>query len=114
VRILQEVGKWMDRFGESVWGTSPASIPQPAWGRCTTKGGKVYLHVFEWPQDERLVVAGLERNVKKASLLGDPTGAALTCERNEAGEWVIGLSPVDLPAAALDEHDTVIVLETGE
>ena len=41
------------------------------WGRSTTKGDTIYLHVFDWPKDGKLVVEKLDKPVKKAWLLSD-------------------------------------------
>ena len=45
--ILKEIGAWMDKNGESVYGCGPATLDKPDWGRYTQKGGKLYAHVFE-------------------------------------------------------------------
>jgi len=72
VRILQEVGKWMNKYGESIYGTKGSAIGRLPWGRCTAKPDKLYLHIFEWPSDERLTVPKVGDKAKKAYLLADP------------------------------------------
>lgn len=47
VKILNEIGGWMDRNGESIYGCGISSLPKPEWGRYTQKGNVVYAHVFE-------------------------------------------------------------------
>ena len=71
VDILHQVGEWMGRNGESIYGTSPCPLGQLPWGRCTVKGEKLYLHVFDWPKDQELSMAGLKNEVKRAYLLAD-------------------------------------------
>jgi len=59
VRDLQAVGAWMKANGDAIYGTTADSLKQPpAWGRVTQKGGIRYLHVFAWPADGKLSVAG--------------------------------------------------------
>jgi alpha-L-fucosidase len=111
VRILQEVGKWMDRYGESIYGTAGSPIGRPAWGRCTAKDNKLYLHIFEWPTDEQLVVPKVKGKVKRAYLLADPDKTELSWEHK--GELIIKLSTIGMPPKALDSSDTVVVLETA-
>ncbi len=100
---LEEIGRWMDRNGQSIYGTTASPFKKLAWGRCTQKPGKLYLHVFDWPADGKLVVPGLGNRVGKASLLA--TGETLETARD--GSNVV----VNLPAKALDPIDTVVVLE---
>jgi alpha-L-fucosidase len=110
VRILQEVGKWMDKYGQSIYGTRGSPIGRPNWGRCTAKDNKLYLHIFEWPNDERLVVPNVKAQVKRAYLLADPDKTELPFE--DKGNIVVKLQTIDLPQQTLDSRDTVVVLET--
>ena len=50
---------------------------QPKWGRSTTKGDTIYLHVFDWPKDGKLAVEKLAKPVKKAWLLSRPREEAV-------------------------------------
>lgn len=47
VEILAEIGRWMDRNGESIYGCGPAGMEKPDYGRITRKGDTLYFHVFE-------------------------------------------------------------------
>jgi alpha-L-fucosidase len=104
--ILEKVGAWLQRNGESIYGTSGSPFLEPHWGRCTAKGEKLYLHVFDWPADGVLAVAGLKNDVKRAYLLLD---ASRTLEFTKGSG---GLS-IRLPAKPLDDTDTVLVVETA-
>tara|TARA_R110002050_G_scaffold70899_4_gene152695 strand:+ start:20759 stop:22504 length:1746 start_codon:yes stop_codon:yes gene_type:complete len=72
IERLNEVGSWMDTNGESIYGTTVSPFPYLSWGRCTQKGNKLYLHVFDWPENGRLFVPLLNK-VNKAYLLADPS-----------------------------------------
>jgi alpha-L-fucosidase len=62
---------------EAIYATSPSPFKKLPWGRCTTKiSGKdttLFLHVFAWPADGKLVVPGLKSPVLSALLLADKT-----------------------------------------
>lgn len=106
VRCLEEVGRWMAKNGESIHGASASPIGQPAWGRCTAKGTRLYLHVFDWPADGKLIVGGLTAAVSRAAMLADRT--ALEFSGKDKGVTIA------LPAKPTDPAHAVIVLETGE
>jgi alpha-L-fucosidase len=72
---LKEMGVWMQKNGESIYGTSASPFFKLPWGRCTqkTNNGKttLYLHVFNWPKDGILRVPGLKTRVKDVFLLAN-------------------------------------------
>ena len=103
VERLAAVGKWMQVNGEAVYGSSASPFKRLAWGRCTQKGGKLYLHVFDWPKDGKLLVPVLNKP-GKAWLLAAP-GQALTAKAGEEG------ITIEVPAAAPDPIASVIALE---
>jgi alpha-L-fucosidase len=106
VRLLHEVGAWMRANGESVHGTSASPFRRLPWGRCTSKPGKdtttLYLHVFDWPADGRLLVPGLENEIRSAEVLAGNIKVAVTM--SDKGP-VIGL-----PAAAPDAVSSTLRL----
>jgi len=70
VERLAQVGAWMKVNGQAIYGTDKSPLPAPpAWGRVTQKGGTLYLHVFDWPKDGKLVVPGLKNQIARAYLL---------------------------------------------
>ena len=56
VERLAKVGAWMKLNGESIYGTSAGPFKSLGWGRCTRKGPRLYLHVFNRPADGILLV----------------------------------------------------------
>lgn len=104
VERLLAIGEWLGRNGEAVYGTRAGPFRRLPWGRCTRRGETLYLHVFDWPEDGRLVVPGLRNRVGRAWLLADPQGRALTVERD--GEGVV----VHVPSGPSSQPVTVIAL----
>jgi alpha-L-fucosidase len=108
VERLAAVGRWMKVNGQAIYGTTASPFSkQLLFGRATSKPGRVYLEVFDWPTDRRLRVP-LERSaVKKAYLLANPK-AALEITGYEEG---IG---IQVPSKASDPIATVVVLEIAQ
>ncbi len=106
--ILRGIGAWMKLNGESIYGSQKTPLDVQAWGESTRKGNTLYLHVFQWPKDGKLIVGGLKSDAAKVYLLADPSKQALKTARLNANDVVI-----DVPTAAPDPSDSVIAVEFG-
>ncbi|HPF37578.1 MAG TPA: alpha-L-fucosidase [Phycisphaerae bacterium] len=107
---LRGIGRWMKVNSDSIHGTSASPFRSLPWGRCTQRSlddgtTRLYLHVFDWPADRRLVVPGIYNEPIRANLLADNSGAPLELSRSE-DSIIIGL-----PGKAPDTIDSVIVLD---
>jgi alpha-L-fucosidase len=58
IAILEKVGEWMRKNGESVYGAGAAEVPKPEWGRYTKRGSTVYAH-WMYPHVGPINVGGL-------------------------------------------------------
>jgi alpha-L-fucosidase len=109
IERLTEVGKWLKINNEAVYGAAPSPFPyELPWGLLTTKPGRVFLHVFKWPQ-KALVIYGLKSKVRRAYLLSDRKGLKYTQQADEKMDHYA--LNIELPASAPDKNDSVIVLE---
>ena len=127
VERLAEVGKWMRVNGEAIYGSGPTPFGGEAgavdpvkkdkkgkpvfnaswvW-RCTTKPGKLFIHLFKWPAGQ-LEVPGLLSKVTKASLLADSEHKALEVKQSDAGVMIV------LPDKAPDAIASVVCLEIAD
>jgi alpha-L-fucosidase len=110
VERLQAIGKWTKANGEAIYGTTASPFTILPWGRATKKvegnTTTLYLHVFAWPKDGKLLVPGLTSKIQTAKLLANRKSlkTATTTE---------GLV-IDVPAKAPDPVASVIVLTTQE
>lgn len=70
VERLKEIGSWMDIYGEAIYGTTASPFEKIEWGRCTKKVSKqkttLYFHIFDFPENKKLTLTGLEANILKA------------------------------------------------
>ncbi|GIP33253.1 hypothetical protein J2TS4_24630 [Paenibacillus sp. J2TS4] len=106
LQLLREIGGWLRVNGDSIYGTVQSPIGKPPWGRCTLKGNKLYLHVFDWPASGKLLVPGIRNGIVRASLLADPEGSALEVTRLNSDDLLIRV-----PSEAPDELVSVVALE---
>ena len=125
IKRLTEVGGWMKINGEAIYGTSPSCFgaeygkstkaedgdgderrasPIRQW-RCTTKPGKIFFHIFEWP-GTKFEVAGMKSTATKAYLLADADRKSLPIAQD--GKKF----SVTLPATAPGKIASVLCVET--
>lgn len=100
VKYLLKTGEWLDKYGESIYGTTYGIIPPQPWGVTTSKEGTLYLHIFQPPADKILYVPYFTASIKGIKLLG--TNQVLAWEKT--GDGVL----IHLPALLPDSRDAVI------
>ncbi|OPZ01962.1 MAG: hypothetical protein BWZ10_03397 [candidate division BRC1 bacterium ADurb.BinA364] len=93
--------------GEAIYATSASPFKRLPWGRCTKKAlgmdTILYLHIFDWPAEGKLLVRGLKNDVKSARLLAG--GKELKAANVDPGV------EIELPLEAPDKVSTTVVLE---
>ena len=125
---LRAVGRWLKVNGESIYGAGPSPFgpefgkPNPDtskkdargnrlfdaktdW-RCTTKPGKIFIHVFNWTPGS-FELPAINGKIGQAYLLGDLARKPLTVRQDMSKVVVI------LPPEAPDKMDSVFVLEVS-
>jgi alpha-L-fucosidase len=123
---LALIGQWMKVNGESICGTS-ATVFGDEFGeevtakdgygrettvssandwRCTSKPGKIYIHIFNWPSSGKLELPGLQSKVTRAYLLAGHK--KVKCSRNDGG------TVLNLPKEAPDKIASVVCVEVAD
>jgi alpha-L-fucosidase len=100
---LRAIGDWLTINGDSIYGTSYGPVQRMGSARTTSKGKKVFVHVFDWPSSV-LELNGIEAKVIAAHLLAN--GQLLKFRQTE------GKLQIDLPPPAPDPNVSVIALRT--
>src|SRR2546425_964344 len=108
VERMAQIGQWLRGNSESINGAAPSPFPYDLpWGLITTRHGRVYLHVFDWPQKE-LVLYGLKSKVRKAYLLAG--GGAFKFDQKTDKTVGLHLLRIQFPPAAPDKNDSLVAL----
>jgi alpha-L-fucosidase len=106
---LKLIGTWMKVNGASIYGTQAGPFKRSGWGKCTQKqtatGTRLYLHVFDWPKNGKLLVPGLLNEPTKAFLLSDTKESSLAIGKRN------GSIEISLPLLVPDSNNSVVVLD---
>jgi alpha-L-fucosidase len=101
--IFRNTGQWLDRYGESIYGTTANPFGELPWGHCTVKDNMLYLFVSKWPSDGKLILKGLHNNLLSAVLLD----GKVNLDSRQAGDSII----INVPQVMPDHPFTVISLK---
>ena len=100
VERLKEMGRWMARYGQALYGTRGGPYRPGLWGATTSKGNTLYVHILKW-EGETITLPAIDRKVLSSSVLtGGKAAVRQTAEGIE-----ISVAPADR-----QELDTIIVL----
>ena len=101
VARLNEMGRWLHSYGDSIYATRGGPFIPGSWGASTRRGNTVYLHVMSWPEDTMILPPIAHRIIESSVLTGGMVNVKQTDKAIE----------VSIPKAQRRELDTIIVLE---
>ena len=78
---LKEIGAWMRKYGDTIYGTTAGDIPTQAWGTTTRKGERLFVHIFNLKEKE--LQLPLACKVVKAQKFDDKSDIAFV--KSESG-----------------------------
>jgi alpha-L-fucosidase len=101
VQRLREIGHWLAKYGESIYGTRGGPFERGTWGAATCRSDTIYLHLLD-PNLDVVKLPPLKRKIIGSSAL---TGGTPTVKQTAAAV------EVSLPKADRQEIDTIVVLK---
>jgi alpha-L-fucosidase len=100
-RLLQ-MGKWMEKYGETIYNTRGGPYMPGAWGVCTNKGNSVYLHLYDFDKrNGKITLPGLPAKIKSIKCLSGGTPCFKQTNKTIA---------ISLPVENCDPINTIIEL----
>jgi alpha-L-fucosidase len=109
VKILTEVGKWMDDNKESIYKCKGSAYGKPEWGRYTQNGSMLYAHIFDRGIGP-VNIPYITKKIISADMLYDRSSANITTPWNammDEGNVFVSFRSAGLPYP----YDTVVRLE---
>ena len=82
LNTLKEIGKWTEKYGETIYGTRGGPISPRSWGVTTQKGNKVFVHILN-AEDSNLLIPDFGKKIKSISSF--VTGAKLKFKQDAFG-----------------------------
>lgn len=101
---LREIGQWLSRYGESIYGTRGGPFLPGKWGVSTHKENKIFLHVLH-PTGKKLKLPALDDTIERCYLMsGNEVEYSQSATNIE----------ISLDAIDVDLVDNIVVLELGD
>ncbi|MCK5461653.1 MAG: alpha-L-fucosidase, partial [Bacteroidales bacterium] len=105
IERLAEMGSWLEKNGESIYGTSGGPF-KPTEGMVSThKDKRVFIHLFTLPEGQLVLPALNKTKILSAQLLN---GNKLRFKQTKEDVRI------NLPEEPVDTIDTVIILELNK
>ena len=100
---LKAVGKWMEKYGETIYGTRGDIISTQDWGVMTAKDKKIFVHIFKSDGSDYIFIPGLKQQVQKATLFAE--NKTVRYKQQPEGLFIF------LDGIKQDDIDTVVQLQ---
>ena len=105
IDTLTKVGKWMEKNGESIYGTRGNAAAPQQWGVVTSKGNTLYAHILSATEQNYIFIPSLKQKIVKATALAN--GNSLKFKQQPEGVFVY------VKGIETDPYDTIIKLSTN-
>ena len=104
VERLEEMGKWLGKYGYSIYGTRGGPFKPTDWGVSTRKGNTIYLHILKWNgKSVRIELPDLGVEIKNCKLAA---GGKIKIGKKE------GKTILEFGGESLQPINTLVEIET--
>ncbi len=102
VERLQYIERWMKTYHPAIYGTTFTPLQSQVWGQATSKGEKIFLYIYNWPEDAILHVNDFPGQAQSIRLFN---GEALSFRQT------ITDLEINIPAEPPDPDASVVEIE---
>ncbi len=82
ISVLRDMGKWMDQYGETIYGTRGGPFEPRPWGVSTQKENKIYIHLLDWT-DPLLVLPSIPQKIRSGKVFGTEDKVEINQDREK-------------------------------
>jgi alpha-L-fucosidase len=82
VNVLKQIGEWLAKNGEAIYGTRGGPFKPADYGASTRKGQTIYVQVFKWPETGALKLPNVSAKLVNARLL---SGGKVDAKQSDVG-----------------------------
>jgi alpha-L-fucosidase len=105
VERLKEMGKWLENYGYTIYGTRGGPFKPTDWGVSTRKGNKIYLHILKWfGNSPKITIPDIGMHINNCALDG---GAKVKITRQH-GDYLI-----EFDGKLLKPINTIVEIEVA-
>lgn len=83
IDTLAVIGKWMQQYGKSIYGTRGNDVPLQPWGVVTSKDKTMYVHIINKTAEPYIFISSLKQKIASAKILN--TGKLFRTNNNPKG-----------------------------
>lgn len=103
VDTLMAIGEWLEKYGETIYGTRRGAVKPQEWGALTTKGKQVFVHILD-PGEGSVEIEGFLPKIKSATFFDDGSKVEVKVKKGKTG------MVLTIPYEKVKPVDTIIVL----
>ncbi len=71
VDTLQHIGRWLQQYGSTIYGTKGKIIPPQKWGVVTAKDNNFFVHILKDTTMQNILLPGIKEKITGASLFAN-------------------------------------------
>ncbi len=104
VDTLKKVGAWLQKNGETIYGSRGNVVPQQEWGTVTAKDKSLFVHIMKNPGEDFILLPRVAQKVKSVQWYSSKQ--MLKWKQQPEGIFIY------LDGSAIDEVDKIIKIDT--